>query len=173
MLLTDSTVLVPQIGLDDFRIGNYFLRRPFHDFLAGVQHDDPVRDLHDGFHHVLDDHEGHPALTYLLDQLDDLPQLHDREARHGLVEHQHPGLCGQGHRDLKALLVGDGELRPEEILFLVETGEVEDLFGLVHGRLDPGITHQRPGHHVLQHGHVAAALDDLEGARDPATDDLV
>ena len=79
-----------------------------------VQHHNPVRDVPDHFHVVLDDHDGETPLgaqpTNHLGQLDGLDGVH---TGHRLIEQQHARLGGHRPGDLQAtpVRVRQGESR--------------------------------------------------------------
>src|SRR6266404_2398058 len=53
-------ILVSEIGLDDPAVGGHDARGALRDLLPEGQHDDPVREGHDGPHVVLDEEDGDP-----------------------------------------------------------------------------------------------------------------
>src|SRR5664279_1303779 len=52
-----------QVGADDFRVVAHLIRQPIADLLAIVEDDDPVADVHDDAHVVLDQHDGSAELV--------------------------------------------------------------------------------------------------------------
>src|SRR6266702_690667 len=170
---TSSTVALSQVGLDDARVRHHLARCALDDLAAGVEHDDPIGELHHRLHDVLDDHQGDAPLPHLAEERHDLLQLHRREPGHRLVQHEEPRLGGERHGDLEALLVRDGERRRQESLLVGEPGHRQELRGEPHGRAPAWVAEEGAGGDVLEDRHIRDHLDDLEGAGDPQAADAV
>ncbi len=54
-----------KIGLDHVRVLDDEPGVAFGDFPAVVQNDDPLTEVHDHFHHMLDQHDRHPKLEWI------------------------------------------------------------------------------------------------------------
>src|SRR5574337_1403733 len=77
--LTSSMISLSKVRLDDLLVDDDLLRRALDNLPPRRDDDDTVRQLHDRFHDVLDDHEGDAALSDLADQGHHLLKLDGRE----------------------------------------------------------------------------------------------
>src|SRR5215475_9592824 len=75
-------------------IANHRVGQAVGDFLAGDQHDQPLRELHHRAHDVLDQNDGDPALVQPDEQAHDVVDLGLRQSGHRLVGDQELGLGG-------------------------------------------------------------------------------
>src|SRR5438309_594561 len=80
-------ILVSEIGLDDPAVGGHGARGALGDLLPEGQHDDPVREGHDGPHVVLDEEDGDPPRVDGADEPDHGLDLGGDEADHHAVGH--------------------------------------------------------------------------------------
>jgi hypothetical protein len=82
--------------------------------------DDPVADVADHVHVVLDEQDGHPVLAQLLDVAEQRLRERRVHAGHRLVEHDHLGLDHEGARHLEQLALAAGHRAGEVVALLVE-----------------------------------------------------
>jgi hypothetical protein len=172
--------LVAEVGLGDLGVGLDLGRGAGGDLLAGVQDGDPVADLHDEVHVVLDQQDAHPGRDGA-DQLAELVHLVLGQPGGGLVEEEQVGLGDEGAGEGDALLhrvreaarvavgvalgiqLDQGPLRAlaQQPVVLVGVGQGED--GGHETRLRVPV---RTDHHVLEHGQPGEQADALQRARD-------
>src|SRR5579883_171865 len=98
-----------KIGFDHGRIVSYFLRRPFGDLDAVIEHINPVRELHDQVELVLDQQDGHAATLQRRNQRLHFGRLGRIHAGGRLVEQQQPRPERQRAGDLDPPPVGVGK----------------------------------------------------------------
>ena len=163
----------PQIGPDDLRIADHFLRAALGNLLAVIQHDHAVGHGHDRAHHVLDDDDRQPARGELSEQRHGLIDLRRIESGHDLVEQQQLGLRRQSPRHLQPSLIDRREIARRGLFASAEPHEFDRLACLVAGSRERLVVQECTGHDVRQHGHTAERLGDLERSRHSARADLV
>ncbi len=112
---------------------------------------------------MIDDHERPAALVELADPRHELvaqPRVHARER---LVEEQHRGLQHQAAPELQELLLPAREVSGMELLEVGQTEEVQVAAGAARDLVPPGVRARQARHeHVLEHGHAAEELRQLE-----------
>src|SRR5437762_3167442 len=99
-----SSVLLPEIRLDDARVGAYLVGRPLSDHFAVVEDHDSLADPHDHLHVVFDEEYRHTRLEDLADEAHEFDLFLWGEAGGGLVEQEQPRLCRERPRDLEPSL---------------------------------------------------------------------
>jgi len=144
-----------------------------------VEHADPVREIEDDIHVVLDEEDGEPLPARdLPDDRDGGQRVLRRQTLGRLVEKEERGLLGDGHRDLEEALVAVRQCRRRLCGPGEEAERVEARARPLFARLESGpaadeskvaAAPQLHGDsHVLQHGELREDAGDLEGARDAA-----
>src|SRR5947208_1780164 len=106
-------ILVSEIGLDDPAVGGHGARGALGDLLPEGQHDDPVREGHDGPHVVLDEEDGDPPRVDGADEPDhgpDLARVGSEKPREQVEDGGLPGPVGSDEAD--HLAVGHGQVEP-------------------------------------------------------------
>src|SRR5690606_5883723 len=81
-------VLLAQIGFDNGRVLDHFLRRPADQYLAFIDDDNAVGQRHGRLHHVLDQQYGHTGITDSAQHLHRFLQVGRVQARHHFIEQQ-------------------------------------------------------------------------------------
>src|SRR4029453_1229666 len=133
----------PQIGLDYLRVRSHLGGSAFRDFLPHVEDCDPVGDIHDHAHVVLDQDDGRaPLLVHVEDEGGHVLLLLGVAAAHRLVEQQDLRIERDGPAQLDALLEPIGQragrppaqiLDPEEVDVVLNAARGGELFqGGVH-----------------------------------------
>src|SRR4051812_17043369 len=140
--------------------------------------EEPIGEIADRLHHVLDDEDGDVAIAHLPDQLDHLVHLDVVEPGHYLVEEQDFWMQRERLGKLQAFAIGTAQSVGALIDATSETGELEQLAGLLArpgtlALLAFGRPEQRSHGDVLQHGEAREGLHHLEGASDPQPGALV
>src|SRR5215831_14957533 len=168
---------LPQVHALHLRVSTHLARRTLGNDASLVQHHDPIGDCEHHVHIVLGEEHGQLLLARdASGQLHELPALGGRHAGGGLVEEQHLGAVGEGHRELQLLQVAIGEHAGRALRLCLEPdlGEEgcgglpferrrarEECVGLSPVRLERHL-------HVLEAGEGEEGGGDLEGAADPA-----
>ncbi len=165
-------------------VGQHRRRLALGDLAAEIEHHDPMRDVHDHAHVVLDHHHRH---LELLVQVDDVARhvllLFEVHARHGLVEQDEPRLEGHGAGKLDALAQSVGQGAGRRLAHGLEVEEVDDLLHLpamleflapgtrepVQGARDEVVPQEvMASHHdVVEDAHVMKQGEVLERPADP------
>src|SRR5277367_2231715 len=99
-----AVLSMTEIDFDDLGVGLDPAHRAFGDHLALMQHGDPVGDVLDELHVVLD-HDHGAVLDDAVEQFGGLGSLGHAHAGNGLVEHQQVRILDQQHADLEPLLL--------------------------------------------------------------------
>src|SRR5574341_744026 len=87
-------------------------RRSACDHFAMVEHDDLLRQRHNGLHYMLDENDGHAVvLIHVADETDHLVAFGWPQAGQHLIEQEQFWLGGEGARDFEALTIGQRESR--------------------------------------------------------------
>ena len=107
--------------------------RALGDPLAGIHHEDVVAQGANGLHDVLDHEDGDALAADLVDQRDADLQLGGIETGEPFVEQEQPGAGGERARELDALLVDVGELRPDEVLAAGQPDAGQERIGVAGG----------------------------------------
>ena len=148
-----------------------------HDPALGHHHD-PVGDVPDDVHVVLDEQHGHALVAQALDVTEQRLGQRRVHAGHRLVEHDHLRVAHQRPRHLQQLALAAGERAGVVRALLQQLEPVEQLLGLrldllllaAPERAEQGLGEVLAGlvlraqHHVLHHRHPAQRLGELEGA---------
>src|SRR5215831_9313657 len=100
---------VPKIGGHDFRVAQHLRRRTVSNTAAKVEYGDPIGDLLDQIHVVIDDKNGEPVSLKTLQKLDELAFFDSIQAGARFIEEKQLGAAGKGPRDLSESLVPIGE----------------------------------------------------------------
>ena len=188
LLLGERGVVVrAEVGVDDPLVVHDRVRRALGDDPALRHDDDPVGDVADHVHVVLDEQHGHAVLAQLLDVAEQRLRQRRVHAGHRLVEHDHLGVDHQrpGHLEQLALAAGQAagevvalgvELEPGQQvvgargdLALLRSPERreergEDVLAVLAGGAEP---------HVLDDRELGQRLGELEGADHAEPGDLV
>src|SRR5512142_60243 len=173
MFLTLSTLRLAEIGLDDLGIALDLLRRAFGDFFAVVQDDDPVRNGHDHFHVVFDDHDGDSLLFDLSDDRDGLVELRRVQPRTGFIQEQELWPRGERTRNLEALSFSERQAFRKNIAIVIQAGEMEDFPRCLFRVFLVRRPEKCRGDDVVHHAHALERPDDLERPPHAAAADLV
>ena len=116
---------------------------------------------------MIDDDEGAAVGVQLAHQLDDLVAQERIHAGERLIEEQDLGVQHQRAAEFQQLLLAAGQVLRLQRL---QRGEAEEFEMPPRGAGRRGLVGMRPREarhqHVLQHGHAAEQLRDLEGAAD-------
>ena len=125
-----GVVVGAQVGVDDGLVGHHRVGRALgHDPALGHHHD-PVGDVPDDVHVVLDEQHRHALVAQGLDVTEERLGERRVHARHRLVEHDHLRVAHQRPGHLQQLALASRE-RPGVVLALLEQAEpVEQLQGL-------------------------------------------
>src|SRR5882724_881761 len=172
----------PEVGIHHDLILPDDFRRAIGDLPAIVEHDHPVRDVHDHAHVVLDKRDGGAELVvHVEDEARHVLLLLDVHARHGLVQEEQMRLGGKGPCQLHPLLQPVGQAACRRLANGLNLEKVDDA---LHGRpvLEllaprrspihrveeevPTHLEQAPRHDVVEHAHALEKRHVLEGARD-------
>ena len=144
------------------------------DLPAVVEHDDAVADVHDQFHHVLDQHDRHPEFG--VDAADAGHGGFDfagvQPGRH-LVEQQQLGVRADGRGHGHALLSRHRQLAHQLVPKLLQSHLVEDPVGLGLGARARAGVHEAAHQDVFPHREIAGGGVDLEGAGESSARHLV
>ena len=117
-----------EIGLDHLGIALDLLGRAGGDAPAAVEHDDPVGDVHDHAHVVLDQHDGDAALlVHVEDVARHVFLLFLVHAAHRLVEQQQLGLERQRAAQFDPLAQAVGQRRRRLLAQVLQLQELDDL----------------------------------------------
>ena len=120
--------LLPEIGLDDIRVGLHLGRRSLGELAAEIQRDDVVGDRHHETHVMLDQQHGDVAVVAdAADQVAEHVDFLVVEAAGGLVEQQDLRLGRQRARQLDALLGAERQPGHHGVRDVLEIEIVEDL----------------------------------------------
>ncbi len=128
----------PQIGVDDVLVGAHLVGGAFGDLAAVIEHDDPVRDIHDDAHVVFDEDDG--GAEFIVDVEDVAAHVlfflvvHPG---HGFVQQQHVGLGGQGASQLDPFLQAIGKLADGRLADGLDLKEVDDFLEIQSIRRTP------------------------------------
>ncbi len=131
-----------------------------------IEHDDTLRERHDDFHDVLDDHDRNPGLVDRLHQRNCRLQFDGRQPGERLVEQHQPRPRREHARDLQPLASGCAERAGAQVLPVLQPCEFEHLQRMLARRSAIVVTQERADHHVLEHGQVLERGRHLEGAPD-------
>src|SRR5882724_11444081 len=172
----------PEVGIHHDLILPDDFRRAIGDLPAIVEHDHPVRDVHDHAHVVLDKRDGGAELVvHVEDEARHVLLLLDVHARHGLVQEEQMRLGGKGPCQLHPLLQPVGQAACRRLANGLYLEKVDDA---LHGRpvLEllaprrspvhrveeevPTHLEQAPRHNVVEDAHALEKSHVLEGARD-------
>jgi hypothetical protein len=97
------------------RIVLHFLRCADGQSLAGIEHDDAARDLHDQFHVVLDHHHADAGIGDPGQQLREHGLVFARQAGGRFVQQQHIGIGGQRASDFHQAAIDVGQVGAGDI----------------------------------------------------------
>src|SRR3954447_12938588 len=172
--------LVAEIDFDDFRVVLDLFHRAFRQDLALMQNRDPVGDVLDEFHVVLDDQHG-PILDDAVEQFGGLDALADAHARHGFVEHQQVRVLDQQHADLEPLLLAVAEFGSRGVEAVLEEDHLgdfldtilHDLVALEGERAEYGAAAWIGDLEVLEHREILEYRWRLEFAANAGLHDLI
>ncbi len=156
-----SAPAAAEIRLEHPRVARHRGRRPLADDLAVMQHDEPLRGLHDGLHHVLHPEQPDPALV--ADASQDgggARALGGGEPGQQLVQQDHPRPHRQRHGQLEQLAAPPGEPPRRHRGLLAHLDEGQQLGRGASWSLAPA----RGRGHVLGRGQVEKGPRGLEGA---------
>src|SRR3989440_7103633 len=178
----------PQVGFDHPRIAADIRGLAFGDLLAVVEDDDAIRDPHHDLHVVLDQENGDPFGSDLLDQRHQLHLLLRRGAGGRFVEEQQPRVARQRAGDLQPTLVAVGQVPRVIVRVMLDADELQevhrllgdaDLLDSLTPRFEEGVpdfrVHPRmlTDPHVVEGGHVGEEPDLLKGPSDAQVGDPV
>src|SRR5438034_2563038 len=174
-----SSMLDPEVGVDDVGVRGDLVRRALRQLAAVVQHDDTVADGHHHLHHVFDDQQRERELPFeSSEDLDHLLGLGHGEPGHDLVEKQQFRARGQRTGQLEPSSLREQQVFRERVLALVEVYAREDqirpsssLGQARAARLVRTKQHRRCD--VVLHGNLAERSRELERAGDAPAADLV
>ena len=180
-----GVVVRTEIGVDDGRVGHHRVGRALGDDPALGHHHDPVGDVPDDVHVVLDEEHGHALVAQGLDVAEQRLGERGVHTGHRLVEHDHRRVAHQGPRHLEELALAAGEAAGVVVLLGVQLEAVEQLDGLLldglllraPGRLEHAgeqvlaALAAGPQHHVVHHRHPVEGLGQLEGTDHPGERD--
>src|SRR6185437_7589328 len=139
-----GTTLSPEIRLDHGRVAHHFLGCARRDQLPEVEHENPVREPHHHFQHVLDDDERHAARVDRSQYFHQLERLGWIESARNFVEQQQPGRRCQHARKLEALLACDAECACARHAAIAETHGFQHPSRLAFGCRDAGFRSNAP-----------------------------
>lgn len=114
-----------EIGFDDFWVFLHDSRFARGDDLPVIEHVNPVGDVHDDAHVVLDEKDGDALGQDFADEIHEFLAFRRVHACGGFIEQQEDGSCGEGPRDFEAALKSVGQLRGELISVGSEAAEIE------------------------------------------------
>ena len=172
-----------EVGLDHLLVVADVVGRAFGDHRPAVEDGDPLTDLHDHGHVVLD--QQHRDALLVADPVDELVErgrLLRVHAGRRLVQQQDLGPQGHGARDLQPALVAVGEVAGQLALALADAHVLQQLAGRVaggallpalagqaeDGRHHTGLEVRVHRHHdVLLGGHQVEQPDVLERPGQP------
>jgi hypothetical protein len=115
------------------------------DDLAEVEHGDAIGDVEDDVHVVLDEENGQAGVETAKKPAH-LGRLARRQAGHGLVEQEDPGIAGQAEHDLELALLAVREVADLHVQPVAVAGLIQEAMGLV---VHPTVRGQEAPHHVL------------------------
>src|SRR5262249_6318731 len=180
---------VAQVGFDHGGVALDARGRAQRDQLAEVQHGDPVAEIHDEWHVMLDQEDREAeARANGANQLAEFPLFAAVHAGRGLVEQQQLGLERQRARDLQAALVPIGEIARALVGTVGKTDQLQQCFGPAsrltllrpwRGQPDHAAheaarrPHVTRDHHVLKGRELAEQANVLKRARDAEGGDAV
>jgi hypothetical protein len=172
----------PQIGLDHRRVVPHLVGRAVGQKLAVVEHHDPVRDVHDHAHVVLDQRDrGAELLVDVEHEAAHVLLLLEVHPGHRLIEQQELRLHRQRPAELDPLLHAVGQAAHGRVADRLDLEEIDDLLDerAVRQLLAPGATEidrllergrlhleDAAGHQIVERGHAPEQGDVLEGAPD-------
>src|SRR5689334_10544119 len=99
---------IAKIGGDDFRVVGNLLRCTFGQLAADIEHNDAVRQAHDGAHDVLDHQDGDPAFSDTAQRMDHAFAFGRIETGEHLIEQQNARACRERTGKLKPFLARGG-----------------------------------------------------------------
>ena len=118
--VSGGVVVRAQVGVDDALVAHDGVRRALGDDLALRHHDDPVGDVADHVHVVLDEQHGHAVLAQVLDVAEQRLGQRRVHPGHRLVEHDHLGADHQRPGHLEQLALAAGQAAGEVLALGVE-----------------------------------------------------
>src|SRR6185312_984982 len=166
---------VAQIGFDDLRVLRDFGRHTLGQLLAEIEHDDAVRQAHDGLHQVLDDQDGDAAGADLADDADHVLDLGGVEAGQDLIEHQQLWLRGERAGEFEPFLARDGQMQRQRLGAVGQAGDGDRLARRFASAGERQVVAAEAGadRAVFQHRHIGERLHDLMGAGKAVAGDAV
>ena len=182
-----AVVVAAEVGVDHLLVGPDGLRRALGDDPPLGHHDDPVGDVEDHVHVVLDEDHAHALGAEVLDVAEQRLGERRVHAGHGLVEHDQLGFGHEGTGHLEQLALAAGERSGELPAHVAHVEAHEQLVGAgldLLLLLAPHRGHQGGEEalaplaggaelHVLDHRHLRQRLGELERADHAAPGDLV
>src|SRR5215471_3623905 len=168
-------IAASEVGGHHVGIVEHLHGRALRQLLAVEEHDDAIRQIADGLHHVFDHDQGDSLAADPFDEADGGVDLGGVEPGHDLVQEEHGGPHGERASQLHALALGHVETVCRRLRPVGERDEVEHFFGaaasLGKGAGAAAGAEQGAYHHVLDDSEVAERLDDLEGPAHAETPD--
>jgi hypothetical protein len=164
-------IVGPQEDLDDLAVPHRVGEHALEDLLSGVHDDDPVGDLVDETHQMLDDEKGDAGACEVLEPRPDPFELGRVQARGELVDEQEARAGGERAREVEHLLLRAVELARLAVghaLELERAQQVHDVDAPLR-MAAVGARHLD----VLAHGQGEERLRHLEGAVDAEMDEAV
>ena len=153
------------------------MRGIFNNFFAMMEHDNPVTQIGDGFHHVFDHHDCNLSVAYALDQVARRGDLRRVQAGHHFIEQQELRLHRKGARNFQTLSFRDIENMGRYVRFLGQIDKFQNFVGIAprrrHAARGTGFSEESANHRVFPCAHVAERLCDLKSSANPRTSDPV
>ena len=122
-------VVRAEVGVDDALVAHHGVRRTLGDHLALGHHDDPVGDVADHVHVVLDEQHRAALVAQRLHVPEQRLLQGGVHAGHRLVEHHQLGVGHQGPGHLEQLALAAGQRAGEVLALLVEQEAREQVVG--------------------------------------------
>ena len=128
-----GVVVGAEVGVDHGGVGHHRVGRALGHEPSLGHHRDPVGDVADDVHVVLDEEHGHALVAQALDVAQQRLRERRVHAGHRLVEHDHRRVAHQRPGHLEQLALPAGEAAGVVVLLLQQVEPLEELHGL---RLD-------------------------------------
>ena len=118
-----------------------------------MEHDNPVTQIGDGFHHVFDHQKRHAGIPDLFNKSDRLVDFRRVEAGHDLIHEEKRREHRRGPGHFQTFTLRHVEALSRVILVPPETQEIQDFCGFTARRpycpFSPGLAEQRTYHDVF------------------------